>query len=548
VAGVDGRFVTHLCRRDDDSPSRLLTGLATGFVHGMDVDWGRLLPGARTVPLPTYAFQHERFWLAGNRAESERDRAGHRLLHTLVEVADGDGLVLAGAVGMRSHSWLADHAMLGRVLLPATGFAELALFAGDRVGCARLVELTLQTSLQLPPQGQVQLQVVVGGPDETAEGVRDVSIHSRLSPDEAWRCHARGRLAPQHTEDESTAKPGPDAGVWPPNGAVPVAVDGVYERLATAGQAYGPVFAGVRAVWRRDDDVFADVVLSPEEPTDGFLVHPALVDAAAHPLQFAAAENADPEEVSLPFVFAGMQVYATGARKIRVRVSRTGEHSFSMIGTDPSGARVFEVERIGTSAVQPGQLADASHDGRELFHLDWTTVSDIGGGQQAVGWSVLDLADGTGLAGSVEQVCAGAGAGGGEALCVVAGAAGDVVSGVRGLVADVLGVVQRWLAGELNGKSLVVVTRGAVAVNAGERPADLAGAAVWGLVRSVQVEHPGRVVLVDVDDDPASLVLLGGLVAAGYSQVAVRLGRVWVPRLRRVAGGRVVEAPSGWGT
>ncbi|WP_452092000.1 beta-ketoacyl reductase, partial [Bacillus altitudinis] len=160
---------------------------------------------------------------------------------------------------------------------------------------------------------------------------------------------------------------------------------------------------------------------------------------------------------------------------------------------------------------------------------------------------MVGLGAGEGLVEEVERVC---GVSSDAAtLCVVAVGGGvGVVADVHGLVIDVLGVVQRWLAGELNGKSLVVVTRGAVVVNAGERPVDLAGAAVWGLVRSVQVEHPGRVVLVDVDDDPASLALLGGLVAAGYPQVAVRLGRVWVPRLRRVAGGRVVEAPSGWGT
>ena len=39
------------------------------------------------------------------------------------------------------------------------------------------------------------------------------------------------------------------------------------------------------------------------------------------------------------------------------------------------------------------------------------------------------------------------------------------------------------------------MTHGAVGL-AGEDVADLAGAAVWGLVRSAQAEHPGRVVLV----------------------------------------------------
>ncbi|MFF2331892.1 type I polyketide synthase, partial [Streptomyces sp. NPDC058103] len=530
VAGVDGRFVTHLCRRDDDSPSRLLTGLATGFVHGMDVDWGRLLPGTRTVPLPTYAFQHQRYWLA-SRSETERDELGHRLLRTLVEVADGGGLLLSGEVGLGSHPWLADHVMLDRVLLPATGVAELALSVGDRVGCTRLVELTLQAPLPLPSRGQVQLQVVVGGPDENVGGTREVSIHSRLSPDEAWRCHARGRLAPEQPGEVPTD----DFAEWPPVGAVPVSVDGVYERLAAAGYAYGPVFAGVRAVWQRDGDVFAEVALPAEEPTEGFLVHPALVDAAAHSLLFAAAANADAgnsdDGVSLPFMFAGMQVHATGARAVRVRVNRTGEQSLTMVGADSSGAVVFEIEQIVTSPVLAEQLGDTYDDGRELFHVGWATT-EISRDERAHGWAVRDLAGDPELVEGVERLF-GAPTDATTVCVVAARDCGDVVADTHGLVTDVLGTVRRWLAGELTAETLVVLTRGAVAVDARESPTDLAGAAVWGLIRSVQTEHPGRVFLVDVDDDPASLELLPGLVGAGHSQVALRVGRPWVPRLRR---------------
>ena len=43
-----------------------------------------------------------------------------------------------------------------------------------------------------------------------------------------------------------------------------------------------------------------------------------------------------------------------------------------------------------------------------------------------------------------------------------------------------------------------MTTRGAMGL-AGEDVTDLAGAAVWGLVRSAQTEHPGRIVLVDSD-------------------------------------------------
>ena len=48
------------------------------------------------------------------------------------------------------------------VLFPGAGFVELALRAGDEVGCAVVEELTLSAPLLLPAADEVQVQVVVG--------------------------------------------------------------------------------------------------------------------------------------------------------------------------------------------------------------------------------------------------------------------------------------------------------------------------------------------------------------------------------------------------
>ncbi|KOV69045.1 type I polyketide synthase, partial [Streptomyces sp. MMG1121] len=113
---------------------------------------------------------------------------------------------------------------------------------------------------------------------------------------------------------------------------------------------------------------------------------------------------------------------------------------------------------------------------------------------------------------------------------------------VRRVCGDVLAGLQEFLASSREG-SLVVATRGAVDVAGGEGAADPVVAAVWGLVRSAQVENPGRVVLMDTDADTdvdADGVvrgggLLAGVVASGESQVAVRSGEVFVPRLVRAS-------------
>jgi hypothetical protein len=100
----------------------------------------------------------------------------------------------------------------------------------------------------------------------------------------------------------------------------------------------------------------------------------------------------------------------------------------------------------------------------------------------------------------------------------------DVVGGdVRSQVQRVLGELQTWLAEHsADTARLLFRTRGAV----GAEVTDLAGAAVWGLVRSAQSENPDRFVLVDGDPEDVPLAL-----AAQESQVLVRDGVVLAPRL-----------------
>ncbi|MEV4532188.1 beta-ketoacyl reductase, partial [Streptosporangium sp. NPDC049304] len=120
--------------------------------------------------------------------------------------------------------------------------------------------------------------------------------------------------------------------------------------------------------------------------------------------------------------------------------------------------------------------------------------------------------------------------------------AGEVVESAHALTARVLDVVQGWLADDRFADSrLVVVTREAVTAGDGEVVADLAAAAVWGLVRSARLENPDRFVLVDVDGRESSLSalpgVLAGVLASGEPQVAVRDGEVRVARLARLAPG-----------
>src|SRR5262249_37354446 len=123
-------------------------------------------------------------------------RAEHPLLGAAVALAGSDGYVLTSRLSLSSHPWLADHAVLGAAVLPGTAFVELALRAGDQVGCDRLDRLTPHAPLALPPDAAVHLQLTIGEPDGT--GRRAIAVYSAPAPDAApagWTRHASGFLA-----------------------------------------------------------------------------------------------------------------------------------------------------------------------------------------------------------------------------------------------------------------------------------------------------------------------------------------------------------------
>ncbi|GAB2758412.1 hypothetical protein GCM10027199_35930 [Amycolatopsis magusensis] len=476
AAGVAG-IVLGTLRRDDGDWLRFATSVAEAHVLGVRVDWTAFFPeGARQVDLPTYAFQHERFWPDATGSAGDVRAAGlgaveHPLLGATVGLAEGEE-VLTSRISLRSHPWLAEHAVNGQALLPGTAFVELAVRAGDEAGCDRIEELTLAAPLVLTEQA-VRLQVRVGAADDG--GNRPITIHSRPEEavDEPWTEHATGVLAAgEYRAEFDTAV---FDTVWPPAGAEPIEVDGCYQRFAELGFEYGPVFQGLRAAWRLGDEIFAEAALPEGTEPGRFGLHPALLDASLHaPLLVGVTDGAGG---GLPFSWEGVSLHATAAAAVRVRFTPTGD-GFSIAVADPAGAPVASVRSLVTRVVaEPVAQRDP------LFRIDWVP---------ATGQSTTDAYE-TYHVETAETHAA---------------------------TAEVLGVLQRWLAEERDSR-LVIVTHGG-----------LAAAAVGGLVRTAQAENPGRFGLIETDAEvPAEAF------AVDEPHVRVQNGEILVPRLARTQPG-----------
>ncbi|CAM5723509.1 hypothetical protein SBADM41S_05490 [Streptomyces badius] len=459
---VEDAVATPLLRKGQAEPTSVLTALGTLHNSGGSVDWRAVLGRRTLVELPTYPFQRQRYWVetaAGSGPEE------HPLLGTATELADAEGLLLTGRVSLGTHPWLADHVVGGAALFPGTGFVEMAIQAGDRTGCPRLEELTIEAPLVVPRKAGVRVQLAVAAPDGT--GIRRFTVHAR--PEDAdghapWTRHASGALAP------GTARAAFDLTAWPPARAEQVPLDGLYADLARQGMAYGPAFQGLRAVWKRDGEAFAEVGLAHAEQADAdrFGVHPALLDAVLHAIGFSAAAADEPV---LPFAWEGVDLYAVSTTSVRVRVRPVGSGSVSIDVADTSGQPVLSV---GTLLLRPLSAATVRAEPvpratDTLFRIEWRKTA-AEPAEDARGWHVLG--DGhPALARELGAVAADglAGVADDGVVLVPSGGADGTPEATHREVHRVLGVLQAWLADERFAKGrLAVVTRGAVACGSGE--------------------------------------------------------------------------------
>ncbi|MET9678438.1 SDR family NAD(P)-dependent oxidoreductase, partial [Streptomyces sp. NPDC006482] len=507
ATGAAAEVIVPGLRRERSEPRTLLTALAGLHVHGTATDWSAAFAGADAsrVDLPTYAFQRERYWAEMSTGTTDVAGLGlasaeHPLLGAVVELPEDGGVLATGRLSLKSHSWLADHAKSGTVLVPGTALVELAVRTGDQIDAGVLEELVLQSPMVLPERGSVEVRVLVGAAD--GEGRRPVGIHSRTDGTDEWVRHATGSVTSAGQPAAATLS------VWPPADAEAVDIEGFYERQALAGHEFGPLFQGLRTVWRRGDELFAEVALPDEAANEAaaFGLHPALLDAALHTTSFGAVAATEAGHVLLPFAWNGVTLHATGAARLRIRIAPQGGDTVSVEAADSTGAPVATVGSLAFRAVDTTQLGGDQDPLRDaLFRVEWQEIA-APGTTTGTDWPVLDLT------GSTEDV--------------------------RTLTGRVLTAVQAHLATDPDDTRLVVLTRDAV-----DNPDQ---AAVWGLIRTAQNEHPDRLVLVDTDSTSAPL--LHAALATGEPQLALTAGKITVPRLARTTAEATSSPLDGDGT
>ncbi|WP_369214870.1 type I polyketide synthase, partial [Streptomyces flavofungini] len=446
---------------------------------------------------------------------------------------------------------------------------DWAVRAGDEAGLPHLAQLDEHLPVAVPEEGRVEIQLTVAAtPGEGAEGADDrpFTVHSRVlgpgadtTADTPWTRNATGVLTSAGTTGTNPAHPG----TWTATDAADTLdIDDAHDLLHRAGLDLDHPFHTVRTLRRTGDAVIADVELPDSAHADAvrFRLHPALLQSAIA-LAAAPADTAADAPV-LPAAWRNVTVHATGALRLRIRLTPADADTWAVEAYDTTDAPVL-TGTVTTRPAEPPRLP-ATTGPDALHRVIWTPSADSTRSETPEHdgpWAVLGTpgrltaalersgatvhrhADLAALSAALDEGTA-------ERPALIVTTHGptegdDPVAAAHASARQALYLATDVLRDpRLTGTRLLVVTEGAVATGPDDAVPGLADATVWGLLRSAQTEHPGRFLLADLDPadqdatapDISADALLTAVTATAHSgenQFGVRAGTVTVPRLVR---------------
>lgn len=551
-------------RENTNDIQQMLESLGMLFVNGVEVDWDGFYGNVK-VPkliLPTYAFDHQRYWFTASEKPAQGGRAavapgispflGVRLRSPILEAA-----VYETQLSAKWPPYLDHHRIFGTSIAPTPAYIEMALQAAEDLfgpGSFGVNNLAIQEALILPEEGQRTVQIILTANGEQAANFKIVSLDANGQ----WSTHSTGEIAPL------VASPSSDPlvvqqQITQAQESCPEQIAGAdyYTGLESFGLEFGESFRGLQLIWRRDGEAVGKVKL-PEgltADTRNYLFHPALLDACFHML--AAPLPGDKEKSAILLV--GIEHFClyrppTGLLWNHITLQEgAGETFTGQISLyDEAGNLVAEVQGLSLKRANRQQLLRAVRPRFDdwFYHIEWTPHPLPLGIRPVSGWYILPDHCGLGqeIAESLSaefEKCGmlqlGETAPAGANVLYLAGLDAGLTPDESGENLSGKAVTACWGALEALQSSpnshLWIITQAAQSVDSSKiNPAQ---AALWGLGRVIALEHPDSWGgLIDLDPDKPLADQAINLIAEIRSgdmedQVAYRENQRFVARLTR---------------
>jgi acyl transferase domain-containing protein len=499
---ADGVTVLPSLRRGEDDERAILETFAALYTGGQPMKWSALYPeSASTAGLPTYPWQRERFWI-----EKQSDRTsgiGRRaVLGERREFSGSPGTHLWDVdLSVETSPYLADHKIEGTTVVPAALYIALAQQAAEKLlGEAVAVEnVRFLRMLALP----AQVQLVI---DQNASTFQ---FASQTGTD--WTVHAAGVIR------RGASEPPDRVNLTAVRARCPDRVRGAafYQAFAAAGLEYGPAFQGVHEIFRGNGEALARI----ETPLANGGLHPALIDMCLQ--VFGAAMSQDTDGVHVPVSARFVRTCWRPALELWVH-ARAADGDISVV--DENGDPLIEIRGFGVQRLEPAQQDVADW----MYHTVWRRQDRQESPDRTSRWWQLIGDDGRLRAALIAR---------GERCDETAdGIVYFATRSAQESCIDILRLVQSTEA--RHAPRLWLVTRGAQATSAADRIDSPELATIWGLARTVALEHPEfRCSCIDLDAVPGDgdmSELAAEICSSGpEDQVAFRNRERYVARLAR---------------
>jgi acyl transferase domain-containing protein/acyl carrier protein len=532
-AGGEDAALLPTLRRGADDWGQTLESLAALYERGVGVDWKSFdAPYARRrVALPTYPFQRERHW--SETGAFERRATGEVRLHPLLGHRVESALAetqFQCSIGTARVRYLGDHRVYGQAIFPAAGYLEMALRAAEELpgpGARELRDVSLIEPLVLPDGETRTVQLIARKGDRGVE----FELHSQVEG--SWRRHVTGVMAAGAPDGDAVA-----LAELQERCSAEIAVDEFYRRLRECGLEYGPDFRGVKRLWRGDAEALACIGLPEGVCGDAgeYRLHPVLLDAALQALA-ACDPSASSDEAFVPVGIERLVWSGVAHSELRAHAElRKGSGADTKIGDvrlfDERGRLVAEVRGLRSRRARRAASVDLDS---WLYETVWRPLArqSVPGRVDALGsWVVVgetllpklgrasrldSSADFERVFAEFEGPCAGI-------VCFC-----ESLSGVLRLVQAILRT--KWQGAP---PRLWLVTERAQFLTGDDELPRVEQAPVWGMARSLALEHP-ELRCVRIDIDAAAREWLQEEIRNGgeEDQVALRGDQRFVARLVR---------------
>ncbi|MBY0525853.1 MAG: SDR family NAD(P)-dependent oxidoreductase [Gemmataceae bacterium] len=373
-------------RRKEDEWAAALHAVGRMHVAGVPLRWDRVYPRGPHVDLPTYPWQHERYWhRAFAPKASDRLDPVHPLLGAKLELAHP---TWEGELDLRIQNYLADHRIDGSPLFPIAGYMEMGLAAAQRLFGPSpwlLEALEVHAPLPLEQAQAVIIQTTVSPVDQTFR------VHTRLRDgDKPWTLQASGKLG-KPLSDQCSRRI--DLEALSSRLTEPIPANLLY---AVYGYGFGPDFQAIEWIRMGECEALAKVILPPAltGQRQSYHFHPSLLDGCLQCLgtiiREGARQRGQPHVTFLPVSIERFHYLGVGDGPVYVHgvlvEQSPGRLVLNATLVDESGATIGVIEGVCQQATHIGS---AAADENLMYHVEW--IPRPRPADHAVPWHAGDL-------------------------------------------------------------------------------------------------------------------------------------------------------------